>query len=370
LPREPRVVSACQVEFLHLEERVTAVSEDLGRHGVFVRTERFLPVGDVVDLTIRLPDGTQLQIISRVAHLLAETAARALGRRPGMGFEFLENDPQRRATIDRCLDQLLKETAVQPHASPRGRHVVVADGSAPLLSRLATALGDAGFLVRFAANGAEAYKACVEEPPDLLLADVSMPVMTGWRLVETLASRPRLSEIPVVLMSEDASDMTRLKAYRLGVRDFVNKPFTDEELVLRLRRLFATVRPPPDVVLRGDLAQIGVGTLLSLLDFERKSGILIGLRDDRVIRVFLASGRVVKVEGPGATSTQSLMDLLDWKRGTFEFIATEVVGEDEVGLPTSNLLLEHARMCDERDRAGDAPSVVLTPAPTGSDDTL
>jgi hypothetical protein len=69
--REQRIVTACRVEFPRLEQVVVAESEDLSRHGTFVRTEHLLPVGDVLELTVVLPDDLRVRVISRVAHLLA-----------------------------------------------------------------------------------------------------------------------------------------------------------------------------------------------------------------------------------------------------------------------------------------------------------
>jgi DNA-binding response OmpR family regulator len=152
-------------------------------------------------------------------------------------------------------------------------------------------------------------------------------------------------------MSDDSSDITRLRAYRLGVKDFIQRPFTDEELVIRMRRLVQSARQGNErITLRGNLAEIGLGTLLSLLEFERKSGILAVLADAEVSRLFIASGRVVKVEStaPDATTSKDkLLRALDWQAGNFEFSACEVVGTDEVNLPTHFILLEHARLHDE-----------------------
>lgn len=355
--REPRIVTACRVEFLRLDQTVVAESEDLSRRGVFVRTEALLPVGDVVELAIELPDGEAVRVISRVAHLLSPSAARALGRRPGMGFEFLEQDNQGREQLMRYLEDVLEEVPPPPRDVPTAATVLVADGSRRLLDRLAATLGREGFHVKTAANGAEAYSTCLDSPPDVVLAAVEMPVMDGWTLVKMLLARPSLADVPILLMSDDASDMTRLKAYRLGVRDFVHRPFTDEELCIRLRRVAVSGARAETVVLRGDVSQIGLSTLLSLLEFERKSGILVVLRDSEAARLFVANGRIVKVEGPGeeGTSIQRVMRVLDWRAGNFEFAACEVVGADEVQMTTSMLLLEHARRCDEEDRPADRP---------------
>ena len=105
-------------------------------------------------------------------------------------------------------------------------------------------------------------------------------------------------------------------------------------------------------MLSGSVGEISIPTLLSLLDFERKSGILLLLNDRQAARVFVAEGRIVKVEAGDISMKplERMMSVLDWTNGSFEFSSCEVVGSDEIGVGTSTLLLEHARLQDEAAR--------------------
>ncbi len=352
MPREPRVFVRCHVSFDRLDQRVEAESEDLSKRGVFVRTDDLLPVGDIVELTVTLPAGGEFRVIARVAHLLSPSVARALGRRTGMGFEFLEQDNAGRTDLVEYLDDLIEEFTPPPRDVPMGCRVLLADPSAPLLGRMRTALGHAGFDVETVESGTEAYQRCSDNPPQILVTATCTPGTDGWQLIRMLNDNPRTRGVQVVLMDDDTSDMTRLEAYRSGVKDFVQKPFTDEEMVIRLRRLALSPARDPAAMLRGNLAEISLATLLSLLEFERKSGILVVLRAEQAARLFVALGAVVKIEGPRDEddAVSRLMAVLDWTDGNFEFTRCEVVGADEVGLTTSRLLLEHARLCDEAGR--------------------
>ncbi len=352
MQRRQRVVVRCAVQFDRLGRSVIAESEDLSPRGVFVRTEELLPVGEVVELTVVLPGQVVFRVVARVAHLLAPSAARALGRRVGMGFEFLEHDNVGREDLEKYLDDLIEDLTPVPQELPGRIRILLADPSAKLRERLYNALTAHGFDVTRVENGAVAYQSCSEAPPDIVVAAAEMPVMDGWKLLKALSANPYLNDVPVVLTSEDGSDMTRLLAYRQGVREFVHKPFIEDEIVIRLHRIAMSRRDDRGVMLRGNLAEISVPTLLSLFEFERKSGILVVLQDSAAARVFVADGRVVRVEGPTDESTAfaRILELLDWKDGNFEFSACEVVGKDELGFETSRLLLEHARRQDESDR--------------------
>jgi len=356
LYREQRIVTRCEVEFVRLGRRIQAVSEDLSPRGVFVRTDELLGVGAVVELSVRLPDGGAFRVVARVAHLLTPAAARALGRRPGMGFEFLEHDSDGRERLLSYLDRLSAEVAPR-RIDPLGQSfAVVADPSQPLLDRIENALSAIGFETLLFRSGAEAVAACHELIPDVVIAAIDMPVMDGIALLSRIKGKPQLADVPVVLMGDEATDLTRLQAYRLGVRDVIPKPFTDEELCIRVRRaVLENRRQPVEPVLRGNLAEISVATLLSLFEFERKSGILQVKREEELARLFVAAGRVVKVEGADGAGDPlaRVMSLLDWRAGRFEFSACEVVAGDELGIQTQQLLLEHARIRDEEARGED-----------------
>jgi CheY-like chemotaxis protein len=351
--RDPRAVATYRVEFDRVGRRVIASSEDVSRRGLFVRTLEFLPVGEVVELFIFLDPQIPVRLVSRVVHVLSRDAARALGREPGMGFEFLELDPARLEALRGHLDHHLKAASGTRDAVHMTTRLVVADASVKLLERVSSALGAVGFEVATAQDGGAAYQACLGQRPDVLLTADYLPVMDGWTLMRRFRAHPLLHDLPVVLMSDQTGELTRLSAYRMGARDFIQRPFTDEELGLRLKAVAAqSKRTSEQVILRGRIAEVGLATLLSLLDFERKSGVLLLMSQGAIVTLFVAEGRVVKLDPvpEDRTPRERLLDLLDWAEGRFEFLMSDVVGRDEIEYSTPQLLLEHARLRDEGKR--------------------
>jgi len=351
--RDPRAVATFKVEFDRMGRRIQASTEDVSRRGIFVRTVEFLPAGEVVELFIYLDPQIPVRMVSRVVHVLSRDGARALGREPGMGFEFLEHDPARLEALRVHLAQHIESASPsrEPLAVPT--RVVVADEGVKLLERVSHALGVVGFQVATAQDGGAAYQACIAQRPDVLLTSDYLPVMDGWTLMRRFRAHPHLAEVPIVLMSDQTGDLTRLSAYRMGARDFIQRPFTDEELALRLKAVSAqSKRTAEQVILRGRIAEVGLGTLLSMLDFERKSGLLLLISQGAIVTLFVAEGRVVKIDPvpEGRTPRERLLDILDWTEGRFEFLMSDVVGRDEIEFTTPQLLLEHARQKDDGER--------------------
>lgn len=346
--RDQRLVSRCRVEFDRPSGSVEAETEDLSARGLFIRTDSLLPVGEETEIRLTLPDGTALVLQGRVAHMLTPSSARALGRHPGMGFELIGGDSASKVKLRAHVDSIRTEIT-NPGLSTTTQ-VIIVEPSPPLRTRMTRCLESAGFKVTACESVPEALDACTVWRPDVIIAAAAMETMSGVELAYTMAEHQLLSDVPLVLTG-DEGDLSRLEAFRAGIRDYIPKPFLEEELVIRVHRVIAPIAPVANPGLRGNLVDIGLGTLLSLFEFERKSGILLLIRDGEIARMFVSEGKILKVEtssGNGAPK-QRMMQLLDWHAGQFEFSPCAIGGKDEIQLSVTQLLLEHARVRDETD---------------------
>jgi DNA-binding response OmpR family regulator len=108
-----------------------------------------------------------------------------------------------------------------------------------------------GHLVRLAADGAEALAAAAELPPDLAVLDLMMPGIDGIEVCRRL--RQQWPALPVVMLTALGEEADRVLGLEVGADDYVTKPFSPRELVLRIRSVLRRTAPaaePEQAVLR------------------------------------------------------------------------------------------------------------------------
>jgi DNA-binding response OmpR family regulator len=336
------------IELIAGGKRTRAVSQDLSPHGMFVRLSPPLPVGTVVQVVLA-PNGQRLLTTGKVTHALAEVEARTLGRFPGIGIAFREPvrpaDHQFVQAIARMIDRHVQ------HQPPADVRIVVADSETRILERLSTALGTAGFSVATATNGMEAIGACLSRAPDVVLIERDMPVVDGLHVLAEMGRHTELASVPVMMMASEATDLIRLQAFQLGAMDFIPKPFTVLEIILRARRWArASRRDPERIVLRGALAELSLSSLLTMFEQEKKSGQLAVTRDQLVAWIDFVDGRIVRARSTELASDSHavLLHMLDWQDGYFELSAGPPVAmAPDFDATVTHLLLDHARRRDE-----------------------
>ena len=93
-----------------------------------------------------------------------------------------------------------------------------------------------------AANGEEGLAAAAKEKPDLIILDVTMPVMDGVTMLTKLKENPDLKAIPVIMLTAESGRDNVLQIAKLGVRDYLVKPFKEEQLVEKAGRVVSLVK--------------------------------------------------------------------------------------------------------------------------------
>jgi DNA-binding response OmpR family regulator len=114
--------------------------------------------------------------------------------------------------------------------------VLIVDDDVTLARFLSEFFVEDGFQTVTALNGAEALRQAYKEHPDIVILDVMMPGMDGW---EVCARLREMSRIPIILLTGKTTEADKLRGFRLGIDDYVTKPFSFAELAARVRAVLA-----------------------------------------------------------------------------------------------------------------------------------
>lgn len=140
-------------------------------------------------------------------------------------------------------------------------NVLVVDDEADISALVAYHLARESYRVRTAASGPEALRAMEVEPPDLVVLDLMLPGMSGLEILEEIRRREEWSWVPVILLTARREERDRVEGLRLGADDYVAKPFSPQELVLRVAAVLRRLRQSPPSSSGGKVVRVGPFTL-------------------------------------------------------------------------------------------------------------
>lgn len=157
-------------------------------------------------------------------------------------------------------------------AAEAAKRVLVVEDEPDIAALIAYQLTREGFRVETAANGNEALAAVSREIPDLVVLDRMLPGLSGDEVLQTLRTESATKTVPIMLLTAKREQEERIAGFELGADDYLTKPFSPRELVLRvraiLRRLEKSSGEAGGRVIRVGPVTVDVGAHQALLDGE------------------------------------------------------------------------------------------------------
>src|SRR5262249_48322667 len=152
----------------------------------------------------------------------------------------------------------------------------------------------------------------------------------GWSLVHRLRTNESFATLPIIVLTALSSPEDRVRAFRLGADDFVTKPFSYEELDLRVALALRRNGPPTaragdeaaGASLHGRLEHVTLPSLLILIDQERKTGRLCVRAGGELAEILVRHGQVVQAALHGKTwaaGPACVYHAMRWREGEFDF---------------------------------------------------
>ena len=122
--------------------------------------------------------------------------------------------------------------------STAGNKILIIEDEPDVVDMLTLALRKAGgFVLTTAADGASGLRRAREELPALIILDLMLPKMPGLEVCKVLKSDPATRHIPIIMLTAKAEEIDRIVGLEVGADDYVTKPFSPREIVLRMKAI-------------------------------------------------------------------------------------------------------------------------------------
>jgi DNA-binding response OmpR family regulator len=119
--------------------------------------------------------------------------------------------------------------------------ILLIDDDPTLCELVSEHLSAAGYRALTAPDGVSGLRLASEAAPDLIVLDIMMPGMDGWEVCERLRAA---STVPIILLTAKSEEIDKLRGFRLGVDDYVTKPFSFAELIARVGAVLSRLARP------------------------------------------------------------------------------------------------------------------------------
>jgi two-component system, OmpR family, response regulator len=249
---------------------------------------------------------------------------------------------------------------------PRGLVLVIEDDE--WVSRLlASAIRGADYEVVVCGTAKNGLESACSIQPDCIICDVDLPDSDGYWVAQNVRTQPsRVSVTPFLFLSGLDDQESRLAGFHVGADVYMTKPFRVDEVVaqvaalvqmasrLRQRRdsLISIPAAPNASAIEGDLSQMSIATVLTILEMERRTGIFEVVSKKRRATLEIVSGYIMHgvVGGTKVSALAAMRTMLGWNVGRFSFTPTAPRDAPPSQKSIGAFLIEAMRLEDESAR--------------------
>lgn len=249
--------------------------------------------------------------------------------------------------------------------------VLVIEGDEWVASLLTKYLAERGYTVESCNGARQGFMKACQMMPDCIICNVDLPDIDGfWVARRIRTEQSSVATTPFLFLTGSEDTTSRLQGLHVGADVYLTKPFTHEEVVAQVEALIDMARrlrerrdsflsaPPQSregAAFEGDLAQMSLATVLTMLEMERRAGELTVVSADKQRKAHLLienNGGIgpSKLNGTSKPPLEILRKVLKWKKGKFYFRSLEPEGAPlSVRGSIGAFLLEAMRLEDESD---------------------
>jgi two-component system, OmpR family, phosphate regulon response regulator PhoB len=126
-----------------------------------------------------------------------------------------------------------------------GKTILIVEDERDVVDLLAFSLRKAGFAISTAMDGAVGLEKARSEKPAFIILDLMLPKMPGLEICKIVKSDPATRQIPIMMLTAKAEEIDRIVGLEFGADDYVTKPFSPREVILRIKAILRRAEGPP-----------------------------------------------------------------------------------------------------------------------------
>ena len=234
---DSRVINNTLASKLQSKGYICFQSYDLAEAREILETEKI----DLVILDLHLPDGEGEELVEEIKDIdqnikiVVFTSVNDLLRRDELFrlgiLDYLQKGKNVNATV-REIEHIIENIQINPNYT-----LLIVDDSRMIRKMMKNILAASGYNIIEAKNGKEALQKVEEENVDLMLVDMQMPDMSGLEVIKQLKQNDEFYNLPIFVISSTLDIESMRDAYKAGVLDYFKKPFSPEELKLKVEQV-------------------------------------------------------------------------------------------------------------------------------------
>jgi len=233
------------------------------------------------------------------------------------------------------------------------KRILFVDSDPGMRKMISKVLSEEGYDIVTSSHAREAQEQLGESHFDLVITDVLLPDIDGFRFYQIVKHHPRTSAIPFVFLTAKADEEDRLKGLKMGADDYLTKPIRPRELVAKIETILKRAEQiKVDIegaTLAGSLEEQGVAELVQFVDMSNQTGLLLIETRRGKGRIWFEKGKLHSAEFGGLSGEEAVWSLLGEKEGGFRFQKLHAAELEDRQILKDNyaVLLEGLRRQDE-----------------------
>lgn len=235
--------------------------------------------------------------------------------------------------------------------------ILVADSDSKNLQILKENLEAANFNILTVNNGLQAWEKISQNPPALVLTEVSLTGLDGLRLLERLQRTKATSSVPLIFLTNKRELQDRVRSLKMGAKDYLVKPLHVKEVIAHIKMVLGRLERRKSTEsnsffkIMGKLEELNLLDLIEDFGVEQKTGILtVHNSNKKMGQIYFKDGCVINAVHEQFRRENAIFQMLPWKSGYFTMVFKDVDIEDEIAVSNLGLLLQGLRRMEQRQK--------------------